>query len=101
MVKQIEVPHRLLFSRKEAREMLGVGEKKFKTLGIDWIMVGKTKKYTLEDLQAFIERNKQGQVTVCQLKNGKAPSSIGTTSRCAVIGFEEALKRTTLQRQRQ
>lgn len=85
---------RLLFSRKEVQAMLDIGEKKFKTLPLQFIKIGKTKKYTLEDLQAYIESNRQNQVTACQLKNAKAPRSIGTTSQCMVIGFAEAVKRT-------
>lgn len=81
--------------------MLGIGERKFVSLPIPFIKVGKTKKYTLEDIESYIEKNRQEQVSACQLKRGKVRRSTGTISQFTEIGFAEALRQTTLQQQKQ
>ena len=82
---------KLLFTKAEAMEMLGVGEKVFRRLLIPSIKIGERRRYALADLQTFINRNREDPSCLSPAK-GKARRTGGTTSRSEVIGFEEALK---------
>src|SRR5690606_34837620 len=93
---------RLLYSAAEARQMLGIGEKTFRDLihsgKLKYVRIARTKKFREADLLTFIE----GATTWPSSggRTGPAPGHTGTTSRCRVIGFEEAVKRTTSKPQR-
>lgn len=90
---------KLLYSKQEAMEMLGVGEKTFRALGITFILIGKRKRYALADLQAFIDSQRRAAACLSP-ENAKAHPTIGTTSRSKVIGIEEARRQATLLRQK-
>jgi len=80
----------ILLSKEEVKKLLGIGDRAFFELGVDYIKLGRRKRYVLEDVHTAI--NKRRQAALCRLKKGKARRSTGMTSRCTVIGFEEALK---------
>ena len=85
----LESSKKLLFTKQEAMEMLGVGEKTFRGLGITYISIGKRKRYALSDLQAFITRSRQAPGCLSPAK-GKGRRTTGTTSRSEVYDIEEA-----------
>lgn len=84
---------KLLVDASEARAILGgIGEKLFRSLGVPARMVGKRKKYHLDDLKSFA-RNLE-RIEPCQSRKEPGRRGTGTTSRSRAPGFEEALKQT-------
>lgn len=83
--------NKILYSKHEAMALLGIGEKMFRSLDVPYVTIGRRKKYALSDLQLFIARNREDPACL-GLAKGKARRTTGTTSRSAVIGFEEAVK---------
>lgn len=87
---------KLIYTPTEAAEMLGVGIKTFKTLGVAYVEIGKRKRYKLEDLKQFIiERTYRP----CQLRKGRTRRITGTISPSEASGFEEAVKQTISKQQ--
>lgn len=84
---------KLAYDKKEAMGMLGVKQKVFNRLKIPYTLIGKRKKYLLDDLKDFLTNNRHEGI--CQSVKGKARRITGTASHSTVIGFAEALKRTT------
>ncbi|MET0155744.1 MAG: helix-turn-helix domain-containing protein [Rickettsiales bacterium] len=89
-----------LYTKQEAMEMLGVGEKTFMGLAISYVKIGKRRRYAAEDIQAFIRRSREEPPCLSPAK-GKARRITGMTSPSAGIGFEEAVKLIASQRQKQ
>lgn len=89
---------KLLYSGEEARAMLGVGEKKFRTLGVPARILGKRKMYCLDDLRQFI--NKLEKTEPCQSLKGPGRRSTGTISQWEGLDFEEARKQRIKERQK-
>jgi len=89
----------ILYSREQAIKELRIGEKAFNSLNIPYIPVGKRKKYRMEDIQNKLDQLKRE--ATCPSKSAKAPRTTHTTLRSMVIGFEEALRQTTSQLQKQ
>ncbi|MAR56666.1 MAG: hypothetical protein CMM93_05735 [Rickettsiales bacterium] len=79
----------LLYSKNEAMQMLGVGEKVFNALALSFVRIGKRKKYAIADLQACINKLREPAPCLGPGKEKDRPTT-GTTSRSTVIGFEEA-----------
>lgn len=88
---------KLLYSPEEARNLIGVGIKKFKALGIPARIVGKTKKYSLDDLKLFVNRLEKEEV--CPSAKGKGRRSGNTTSRSGDKDFEEVRRHLIRERQ--
>lgn len=81
---------RILLSKEEVKKLLGIGDRAFFELGVDYIKLGRRKRYVLDDVHTAI--NKRRQTALCRLKKGKARHSTGTTLQYTAIAFEEALK---------
>lgn len=81
---------KLLYNQSEAAKLVGIDVKIFKYHvdkgDIRYILVGKKswKKYTLEDINEFINNRK---IKSCQPINRKAPRSGTTTSKYQAIDF--------------
>ena len=90
----------LLFSPKEMRVKLDVGEKTYLRLvrsgQLGYVLVGSRKKHTQEDADEYIKTARMQ----CPSSDARGHRTGGTTSRSKVIGFEEALRQRTAQRQR-
>jgi hypothetical protein len=82
---------KLLLSKSEAMQLLGVGERAFNSLRLSYIPVGKRRKYALRDLENFIHQQRQ-QAPCLNPGSAKAHPTTGTTSRSKVIGIEAARK---------
>jgi hypothetical protein len=87
---------KLLVDAKEARSILDVGEKLFRSLNVTARWVGKRKKYHVDDLKEFA-RTLEKTASCPSLKDPVRRTG-NTTSRSKAIGFEEALRRTTKER---
>lgn len=84
---------RLLLTKEEVKKLLGVGDRAFAELGVDYVPLGKHRRYTMEDvMRAINDRKQEG---ACHFAKGKGRRTGGTTSRSVGPGFEEALKRPT------
>lgn len=88
---------KLLYTAEEAQKLLGIGEKAFRACkdSINHVNIGKTPKYTLDDLKAFIESRKV-RVTLCRSKEKTRPTT-GTISALKGGAFEEAVKQTIME----
>jgi hypothetical protein len=81
----------LLLTKEEVKRRLGIGDRAFAELGMSYVVLGKRRRYTMDDVVRAIEKHKQEGV--CRSGKGRARRTGGTTSRSVGIGFEEALKR--------
>lgn len=87
---------KLLYTFDEARDLLGVGEKAFRALGVPAKRVGKRKKYRLCDLEVFI--NNLPTERPCQSSKGRVRRSGNTISPSKDKGFAEVRKHLIGQR---
>lgn len=81
---------KLLYNAEEARELLGVGEKKFRALGIPARKLGKRKMYSLEDLKLFI--NRLDKEEPCQSIKERGRPTGSTISQSRGSDFAEVRK---------
>lgn len=84
---------RILLTKEEVKKLLGIGDATFSELGVDYIQLGRRRRYVIEDVYRAI--NERKQPGACHLPKGRIRRSGGTTSPSTGIGFEEALKRAT------
>jgi hypothetical protein len=55
-------PQRVLLTKEEVKGLLGIGDAAFSELGIDFILLGKRRRYLVEDVYKAINERKQGQM---------------------------------------
>lgn len=85
--------HGLLLTKEEVKRRLGIGDRAFAELHVAYVVLGRRRRYMMDDVVRAIEKRKRGGA--CHSGKGKGHRTGGTTSRWAGIGFEEALKRPT------
>lgn len=88
-------PERLLYSRKEAADMLGISPKtllaEVRRGEIRYVLVGKRRKYTRQDLEEFIERKR----IKWPFAGGRTVRSSSPIPRGRVLSFAEIYARET------
>ena len=80
----------LFMTRKEACEMLGIGDKTFSTLTIPFYKIGKRQKYKVDDIEEYL--NKQREGAKCRSAKGRVRLSIGMISRSEGLDFAEVVR---------
>ena len=92
----------LLLSAEGARAQLGVSERGFRDLlkkGLPYIKVGKRRMFPANDLANWVSEQARcsdpAPVPHTRSTSGRARRSGGFRGRSTVIGFEEAVARTT------
>jgi hypothetical protein len=84
---------RFLLTKEEVKRSLGIGDAAFGELGVPYVVLGKRRRYVMDDvMRAINDRKQEG---ACHFERGRVRRTGGTTSRSAVTGFEEALKQQT------